>query len=189
MDKFFSYSFRRNRVVRDCYDAIVQLYVRFPLRKITVQMIADTANISRFTFYRYFDSKYELIKYVFACDTLSTSLFEAADTASFTCAVTEYFQLLYDKKLFYQRAILEQDENFRDFFVNFSMKLSAHNIEAHHGKERFHTDGYAESLVICAGGIAYFTFDWLREQCAGYTPAEMADILVRNIPQQLAFDV
>lgn len=187
MEKFSSEAFRRNRVVRDCYDAIVELFTRYPLRKITVQMIADAANISRFTFYQYFGSKYELIRYVFVRDTLDAEIFRTEDEASFLAAVTAYFRTLAGKRAFYQKAIAEEDENFRDFFVNFAMQLSEQNIEAHCGRERFHTDGYAESLVICAGGLAYFTFGWLRTRCTGYTPEEMAQVLLRNIPANLSF--
>lgn len=57
-----------SKSVRRFYHAIISLVERYPVQKITVDMISAEAETSRFTFYKYFSNKYELLYYVLVHD-------------------------------------------------------------------------------------------------------------------------
>ncbi|MGE9834791.1 TetR/AcrR family transcriptional regulator [Streptococcus orisratti] len=86
---------RRTRTRGDIMDAFCILYRQNPIDKITVSQVIETAGYNRSTFYRYFDSVYDIL------DAIENEIFDQWETyqtvilgnlSDFTAIIEQFYQ-------------------------------------------------------------------------------------------------
>lgn len=152
------------------------------LDKITVKEIVDKANVSRQSFYRNFQDKYELVNWYF--DILAMSSFkEMGKEKKLRSALISKFNYIKSERVFFTQAfkstsynsIIEHDYEFiLDFYTQ---KLH----------EVFMTDIPSALLFqlefYCRGSI-HKTADWIFNGMK-QSPEELANLLICSLPIEL----
>lgn len=87
-----------------------ELMLKYPFKKITIQMIADGAGVIRPTFYNYFKDKYELLEYCVE-DEIMSSAYELLDIDMELEAIKMIFVRLERDKVFIKKAFEIMGQN------------------------------------------------------------------------------
>ena len=154
-----------------------------PVEKITVKEIVEACGVTRQTFYRNFQDKYDLINWYF--DKILLESFEhMGEGKTVYESLVNKFHYIQEEKLFFKAAFKNDEQNcLRDHDFELILAFYTHQIEERTKREmpqhlRFQLEMY------CQGSI-YMTVQWVR----GYrqnTPEELARFLTDAMPQELA---
>lgn len=150
---------------------------------ITVKQIAETAHLTRQTFYRNFLDKYDLINWYF--DILLLKSFEHMGKGKTIYEGLERkFTYILDERVFFSAAFRSDDRN----------SLKEHDFEL---ILQFYTDILKEKTgkypsadirflleMYCQGSV-YMTIKWVTKELR-YTPSELAGLMVKAMPDELA---
>jgi len=152
-----------------------------PINDITVSNICEKAGISRQTFYKYFDSKYDIsFWYVLFCDELT--LTEIGRTQSWHDGLRGFFKLLRREKDFYQysahkaytegadRADRHRSCVLKETLVDFRHLDLTEDLE-------FYVKAFAELFNTCVG-------DWFKSEMK-ISPEDMARMIANCVPRPL----
>ncbi len=100
-------------------EAMKEQMKKTPLEKITVQMILDSCNVSRPTFYNYFRDKYDLINWIFktSIEQIANSSLPKTPWPILLGAILDYMK---NEQAFYTNALNYQGQNsFREYFYEY----------------------------------------------------------------------
>ncbi|WP_296557345.1 TetR/AcrR family transcriptional regulator C-terminal domain-containing protein [uncultured Acetobacterium sp.] len=161
---------------------IKTLMVNKPLDKITVKEIVDQSELTRQTFYRYFQDKYDLVNWYF--DKLAQqSIKQMGISLTLEEGLTKKFAFVRAEKDFFAAAFKSSDCNsiydydlnlIKDYYTNRIVKKTGKPLEA---DDQFLLEMY------CQGSMD-MTFKWVTEGMV-MEPAEFAKLLIDAIPEKL----
>jgi probable dihydroxyacetone kinase regulator len=152
------------------------------LDKITVKEIVDQSELTRQTFYRYFQDKYDLVNWCF--DRLAEQSFKRMGVSlTLEEGLIQKFTFVKEEKDFFSAAFKSRDCNsLFDYDLKLITEFYTNRIEEKTGKpldleNKFLLDMY------CQGSMD-MTVKWVIE---GMTmePKEIADLLIEAIPEKL----
>lgn len=158
--------------------AFRQLATTLPLEKVTVSALCEQANVSRRTFYTYFESKDVVLERVFHDDTTSAaealSLMLSKDRAPITAPLlTEsIYRGIYDHRDFYQHLASQSDGSalahvMQKCFENLHVALSTF-------PEAWQSDHVRMAACYGAGGQTAVIMRWIREGMT-MSPQQLAE--------------
>ena len=152
------------------------------LDKITVKEIVDQSELTRQTFYRYFQDKYDLVNWYF--DKLAQQSFKLMGVSlTLEEGLIQKFAFVKDEKDFFSAAFKSRDCNsLFDYDLKLITDFYTIRIVEKTGKpldpdSKFLLDMY------CQGSMD-MTFKWVIEGMK-MEPKEIADLLIDAIPEKL----
>lgn len=104
------------------YNVAFEEFSRVPFHEASIANITKNANISRGSFYQYFEDKFDLFKYVLV--TLEKKTMFSSDNIKIS-KDNDFFDIC-EKKFIYQLKLVDSEEYhdfFKNIFLNFSYEL------------------------------------------------------------------
>ena len=154
-----------------------------PVEEITVRQICEICGVTRQTFYRNFQDKYDLINWYF--DKILLESFEhMGEGKTVYESLVNKFNYIQKEKLFFKAAFRNDKQNcLRDHDFELILEFYTHQIEGR-TRRKMPQQLQFQLEMYCQGSI-YMTVQWVL----GYrkdTPEELARFLTDAMPQELA---
>ena len=138
-----------------------------PVEKITVKEICDTCGVTRQTFYRNFQDKYDLINWYFD-KILIESFHQMGEGSTVYESLVKKFEYIRMEHLFFKAAFKNDEQN----------NLKEHDFEL---IRQFYID---QIEMYCQGSV-FMTTQWVLGN-KNFTPQELAGLLADAMPKELA---
>jgi AcrR family transcriptional regulator len=153
-----------------------------PLDKITVKEIVNESDLTRQTFYRYFQDKYDLVNWYF--DKLAQqSIKQMGVSLTLEEGLTRKFAFVRAEKEFFTAAFKSRDCNsVYDYDLKLITDYYTNRIINKTGKPLNPADKFLLDMY-CQGSMD-MTFKWVTEGMA-MEPQEFAKLLIEAIPEKL----
>ena len=154
-----------------------------PVEKITVKEIVETCGLTRQTFYRNFQDKYDLINWYF--DELLNKAFEHMGYGNTAYdGLVHKFSYIRDERFFFKAAFRNDSQNnLRDhdteMIMDFYRKLIAGKMGV------FPQAQYGELLEMYCVASVYMTQQWVLKGCSA-SPDKMAQLMMEAMPPKLS---
>ena len=153
-----------------------------PVEKITVKEIVETCGLTRQTFYRNFQDKYDLINWYF--DKILLESFEhMGEGRTVYESLVNKFEYIQMEQLFFRAAFKNDQQNcLRDHDFELIQEFYTKQIESRTGR-KISNELQFELEMYCLGSV-YMTVQWVL----GYrkcTPEELAHALTESMPVRL----
>ena len=153
-----------------------------PVEKITVKEIVETCGLTRQTFYRNFQDKYDLINWYF--DKILLESFEhMGEGRTVYESLVNKFEYIQMEQLFFRAAFKNDQQNcLRDHDFELIQEFYTKQIESRTGR-KISTELQFELEMYCLGSV-YMTVQWVL----GYrkcTPEELAHALTESMSVRL----
>lgn len=163
-------------------NAMKECLVTAPVEKVTVKEIVDACGVTRQTFYRNFQDKYDLINWYF--DKILAESFREMGKGEtvYECLVNK-FEYIQMENLFFKAAFKNDDQNnlkehdfklIRQFYID---QIESHSHRKISEKILFQLEMY------CQGSI-FMTVQWVLG-CHPFTPQQLARLLADSMPSDL----
>lgn len=111
------------------FDALIELMRRMPLDKLTVNDLLKQAHVSRSSFYRRYQDKYDLVNKSYQ-KILDKTLYTFLDGCGWHDSVKALYQVFQENLFFYQNALRSHDPNsLRNYIFQISLNLYAETLE------------------------------------------------------------
>ena len=148
----------------------------------TVTQIVQTCGVTRQTFYRNFQDKYDLINWYF--DKILIESFEhMGEGQTVYESLVNKFQYIQKETLFFRAAFKNDDQNcLRDHDFELITQFYTDRIEGNTGKKM--SDKIRFQLEMYCQGSIYMTVQWVLGNHKG-TPETLARFLSESMPAEL----
>ena len=140
-------------------EAMKECMKKAPVEKITVKEITEECGVTRQTFYRNFQDKYDLINWYF--DKILIESFEhMGEGQTVYESLVNKFQYIQKETLFFRAAFKNDDQNcLRDHDFELITKFYTDRIEGNTGKKM--SDKIRFQLEMYCQGSIYMTVQWV----------------------------
>ena len=164
-------------------DAMKRCMKTAPVEKITVKEIVEACGVTRQTFYRNFQDKYDLVNWYF--DKILLESFEhMGEGETIYEGLVKKFQYIQKEKLFFKMAIKSDDQNcLRDH--DFELILAFYSDRIQEKSRKPLSEDLKFLLEMYCQGSIYMTVQWVFGRVKR-TPEELAADLVKAMPEELA---
>lgn len=153
-----------------------------PVEKITVKEIVEACGVTRQTFYRNFQDKYDLINWYFD-KILLESFQHMGEGKTVYESLVNKFCYIQEEKLFFKAAFKNDDQNcLRDHDFSLITSFYTNQIESRTGRKI--TPKLQFQLEMYCQGSIYMTVQWVLGY-RKYTPEELARSLTDAMPEEL----
>ena len=172
-----------NNIKYKLANAMKECMVSSPVEKITVKEICDTCGVTRQTFYRNFQDKYDLINWYFD-KILIESFHQMGEGSTVYESLVKKFEYIRMEHLFFKAAFKNDEQNnlkehdfelIRQFYIDQIEGKSHRKISE---KLLFQLEMY------CQGSV-FMTTQWVLDN-KNFTPQELAGLLADAMPKELA---
>ena len=168
------------RTERDIVQAFNRLLAHKGVEKITTQMIADEAGVSRATFYRYFHDKYDVLNHNYK-KLLDDCVAACSNYRDLFCALYRHAQTEWTD---FHRAFSTTGVNsLANYVYSYSRGVVEEITRQNRGGEGLTEAEELQVDVVCYG-ISYMYEKWTLGQYP-LTPDEAADALFAVMPESL----
>lgn len=165
---------------RHLFIALSTLMETMPLDKITVSDIVTTAHVSRTSFYRRYQDKYDLLNATYEL-ILQETLFSVNRGTSWRDAIHKIYAVIQRNAGFFKGAFASNDHNsLRNYIFERTLRLETEILERH-GVDVTSADVAYRLRAYVAGGLQ-LTVDWVGEG-ATFPLGSLVDILVEMVPE------
>ena len=163
-------------------EAMKECMKKAPVEKITVKEITEECGVTRQTFYRNFQDKYDLINWYF--DKILIESFEhMGEGQTVYESLVNKFQYIQKETLFFRAAFKNDDQNcLRDHDFELITKFYTDRIEGNTGKKM--SDKIRFQLEMYCQGSIYMTVQWVLGNHKA-TPETLARFLSESMPAEL----
>lgn len=163
-------------------NAMKECMVSAPVEKITVKEIVDTCGVTRQTFYRNFQDKYDLINWYFD-KILAESFRQMGKGETVYESLVNKFEYIQMEQLFF-RAAFKNDEqnNLKDHDFELIRQFYIDQIEDK--SHRKISEKLLFQLEMYCQGSVFMTTQWVLGN-RQYTPQELARLLTDSMPAEL----
>ncbi len=163
-------------------EAMKQCMEKMPVEKITVRQIVELSGITRQTFYRHFQDKYDLINWYF--DKILAESFEhMGEGKTVYEGLIKKFEYIEQEKLFFRAAFKSDSQNcLRDHDFELITQFYTDKIEKKSGQKL--SEHLSFLLEMYCQGSVYMTIQWVLGRKKA-TPKEMAKALTEAMPVEL----
>ena len=163
-------------------ESLKHLMAVIPFEKITVKEIVEACGVTRQTFYRNFQDKYDLINWYF--DKILAESFEhMGEGQTVYESLVNKFQYIQKETLFFRAAFKNDDQNcLRDHDFELITQFYTGRIEGNTGKKM--SDKIRFQLEMYCQGSIYMTVQWVLGNHKA-TPETLARFLSESMPAEL----
>lgn len=164
-------------------DSVTELLKTKKIENITVNEIVEKCELSRTTFYRYFEDKYALINWIFS---------QYMDELTFRYQHSScYKQLMFDltsfirskREMFIKMFEFRGQNSFSDYFVERTIQYTEDHLRAiKNVRTLSDEDQYMVHFNSC--GVYSILCEWLENGCEE-TPEVMSQIIIDSMPQKI----
>jgi len=163
-------------------DSIRELMARKPIEKITIKEILETADVSKATFYRHFQDKYDLMNYYFRKSMEDLCSFDVVEMGRGEERAVMALTFLSNNKSYFLNAYKSEGfNNFTDYQYQYYYDSYCRSTLAVKGE--LTTEDEVAIKFYCAG-VAFIVKDWLTGGCK-ISPENMAELLHSFLPKQI----
>lgn len=164
-------------------DAMKSCMKKAPVEKITVKEITEECGVTRQTFYRNFQDKYDLINWYFD-KILIESFAHMGEGKTVYEALVNKFHYIQEEKLFFKAAFKNDDQNcLRDHDFELIREFYKKQIEEKSG--RVMSEHMQFQLEMYCQGSIYMTVRWVLGDMKE-SPENLAHALALSMPEALA---
>lgn len=177
---------RRIRITKQAIrESLVELMQQYPLTKISVKMICETADINRSTFYAHYTDQYDLLKKMqqdvmsgFADQIFSQKFIEGSEqTVSVLAQILEYAKA--NAPLFQVLLSEDGDLTFQNYLVQLVQQKTLEEIREDKRLDPS-ISKYLETFAI--SGYVSLIRKWLEEGCVD-EPGPLAELMTKLLFQ------
>ena len=163
-------------------DAMKSCMKKAPVEKITVKEITEECGVTRQTFYRNFQDKYDLINWYF--DKILAESFEhMGEGKTVYEGLGKKFEYIEQEKLFFRAAFKSDSQNcLRDHDFELITRFYTDKIEKKSGQKL--SEHLHFLLEMYCQGSVYMTIQWVLGRKKA-TPKELAKALTEAVPAEL----
>ena len=163
-------------------EAIKHLMARMPLDKITVKDIVADCGLTRQTFYRNFQDKYDLVNWYFE-KLVQQSFEEMGVSLTLKEGLTKKFQFIQEERTFFTCAFACNDQNSLisydyEYILKFYRKILVKKQQ-----KPLEEDIDFLLRMYCHGSIL-MTVEWVKSGMKR-EPEEMAELMIQALPERL----
>lgn len=163
-------------------NALMEIMLKIPFKKITVKDICDYCNERRQTFYYHFRDKYDLVTWIYYQD--ATQIIDNYKDEAWNIVLERIFETMAKRKNFYKNAFEENGQNaLIDYLVEHDILIYEKKL-----KESLNTDILDNNLKFAIEYHSYacvhITKKWLSTDTK-MSPKELAELMFLNMPAQL----
>ena len=163
-------------------DAMKSCMKKAPVEKITVKEITEECGVTRQTFYRNFQDKYDLINWYFD-KILIESFAHMGEGKTVYEALVNKFHYIQEEKLFFKAAFKNDTQNcLRDHDFQLILRFYENQIQEK-TKQPIPENLHFQLEMYCQGSV-YMTTQWVLGDMKK-RPEEMARNLVAAMPAEL----
>ena len=171
-----------DRTKREIVAAFNRLIARSDMEKITTLRIAEEAEVSKATFYRYFRDKYDVLVIFFEINYQEISR-KYPDAKDYLMMMTEYFCLIRKYDSFFRKALSITGQNsLMEYIYQGGYDYYVRQAEKREGRSI--TEQERMSIVMFTSGMVALINDWIRTGFAT-EPHELALVAYESMPQWL----
>lgn len=172
-----------NNIKYKLANAMKECMVSSPVEKITVKEICDTCGVTRQTFYRNFQDKYDLINWYFD-KILIESFHQMGEGSTVYESLVKKFEYIRMEQLFFKAAFKNDEQNnLKEHDFELIRQFYIDQIE---GKShRKISDKLLFQLEMYCQGSVFMTTQWVLGN-KNFTPQELAGLLADAMPKELA---
>lgn len=183
-DSFMETNRRTNEKTRyRLAQALKECMTATSLDSITVTQIAETCKVTRQTFYRNFQDKYDLINWYFD-KLLLESFAQMGNGNSIYEGLVKKFSYILQEQVFFAGAFRSDDKNsLKEHDFELILQFYADLIRQKTGKKP--SDEILFQLELYCRGSIYMTVEWVLSE-KKESPAKMAQLLVDAMPAGLS---
>lgn len=163
-------------------DAMKSCMKKAPVEKITVKEITEECGVTRQTFYRNFQDKYDLINWYF--DKILLESFEhMGEGKTVYEGLVNKFHYIQEERLFFRAAFKNDEQNcLRDHDFQLIRQFYTDQIEGKTGQKM--PENLKFQLEMYCQGSIYMTVQWVLEN-RKETPESLAKALTESMPKEL----
>lgn len=159
-----------------------ELFAEKKFSEISVQDIIDRARCSRFSFYKYFTDKYELM-HLYYRSYVNDLLVNHYDGSNFVKVQAEIFQFIKDNESFFANV---KDFNGPDSFWSFLTRYSTDFFTSvkceNHAQDRLNEEERIEMRFIVDGAVSVFRA-YVELPGVTLSPLQISELLCRHYPR------
>lgn len=183
-DSFMETNRRTNEKTRyRLAQALKECMTATSLDSITVTQIAETCKVTRQTFYRNFQDKYDLINWYFD-KLLLESFAQMGNGNSIYEGLVKKFSYILQEQVFFAGAFRSDDKNsLKEHDFELILQFYADLIRQKTGKKP--SDEILFQLELYCRGSIYMTVEWVLSE-KKESPAKMAQLLADAMPAGLS---
>ena len=173
---------RQENVKYRLADAMKECMRKTPVEKITVKEITEECGVTRQTFYRNFQDKYDLINWYF--DKILLESFEhMGEGKTVYEGLVNKFHYIQEERLFFRAAFKNDEQNcLRDHDFQLIRQFYTDQIEGKTGQKM--PENLKFQLEMYCQGSIYMTVQWVLEN-RKETPESLAKALTESMPKEL----
>jgi AcrR family transcriptional regulator len=175
--------YQQDEQLNQClFEALYELMQTTPIDRISVSDITMQAHVSRASFYRRYQDKYDLLNSSYE-KILENTLFTVQKGSSWRDAIYKIYAVIQEHAKFFHNAFCSTDQNsLRNYIFERTMRLEL-DILADQGVNTDDTATQYRLHAYVAGGLE-LTVAWVQDG-AVFPLDDIVDIFVENVPDKL----
>ncbi len=163
-----------------------ELFCQKTFSSISVQAIIDRAGCSRYSFYKYFNDKYELM-HLYYRSSINDLLINHYNGSNFVSVQAEIFQFIKDNRNFFLN-VKEYSgaDSFWDFLTRYTWNIFSAVKCENNGKDHLDEREKIEMHFIVEGAVSVFK-KYVDQKEVSLTPIEISELLCSHYPDEYYF--
>ena len=159
-------------------ESFLELLNTIPIEKITVQNIADNADVSRTTFYNNFVDTRQLVEWIFKTEVLDAAR-QSAEGGTYENAIKREISLIYENRAFFVKVY--QADGYSDFFRQIAYESYHTYLEDLNATD----PDLAFMMEFYSWGFSKKIFEWAKK---GFKepPEKITELVMECLPERLA---
>ena len=164
-------------------ESLKELMKKRSFEKITVKMIVDNCHVTRQTFYKYFQDKYDLLGWVFSTN-IDRVLESNSGEQSWCKVLEEMLRYMKEEQTFYVNAVSYRGQNnLKHVILEYTRTAYAREL-----RKRLNTEDLSQeflaSIEFNSYGAAGFIYNWIGENMST-EPKLLAQFIADNMPEKM----
>lgn len=158
-----------------------ELFCEKPFSSISVQNIIDRAGCSRYSFYKYFTDKYELM-HLYYQSSINAMLINQYNGNNFISVQADIFQFIKDNANYFSNVKEYQgSDSFWDFLTRYTWTFFTAVKCENSGKDSLSVKEKIEMHFVVEGAVSVFK-KYVDQKALGLPPMEISELLCTHYP-------
>ncbi len=168
----------REIIIKSAFD----LFCQKPFSRISVQNIIDHAGCSRYSFYKYFNDKYELM-HLYYQSSINDLLVNQYNGNNFISVQAEIFQFIKDNVNYFTNVKeYTGSDSFWAFLTRYTWAFFTAVKCENNGKESLSEKETMEMHFVVEGAVGVFK-KYVEEKTFSLSPVEVSELLCSHYPE------
>ncbi len=166
-------------IIKSAFD----LFCQKPFSSISVQNIIDRAGCSRYSFYKYFNDKYELM-HLYYQSAINDLLINQYNGNNFVSVQADIFQFIKDNANYFSNVKeYSGSDSFWDFLTRYTWAFFTAVKCENDGKDQLNEKEKVEMHFVVEGAVSVFK-KYVDQKALGLTPMEISELLCSHYPDE-----